>query len=441
MPKKTKPKEGNSKDAEPKKPKPSEEAIASLRQRYHQARDAQLRQWYADSQSTDSKVSTPAQIRLQTQMQLREHRKQFATLRRQRKNCKRREDAIGLSDLQEESKRANSAYASSMRLLKGKTTLLKPERVLGRWMTNPPTLQEVLDDINLDKMHDFGAFKVDQNLLTPHQENDEVIPEYKEDDDWVASVSKMNLHDTDQGQNKYQKNTAFLERPLYASQEEVSQDEQEEVKSIWMKHEARMVRRFEATMSESDVQTMLINQKQAFDQHHHYEHLVIEEHERTKNLTAANIVMFNNRYIRTCVNPTLELMCHNQGTWDIVSTKLWDYLDGSKSWISQDWILGGQMCIETFSDLPRVHVTFGTRTFSTDCVQLPTLVDPQPFALRAFCEQDGSNVLFSITFLTSGFLKVQFPALSIIQPDGGSKVVPTAETVLELVGVYTGMHG
>lgn len=431
--------------AKTKKEKPSEKATARLQQRYYQTRDAQLRQWYAEAQSDDADIRTSAQLRLQLQIWMREKRKELMALKLQRDVCRRDEDIAELEKVKKKLKSAHCAQANYWQVIQGKIQMPNPEKVLNQWAKKPCTLQQILGDEDLDKKNDFGvAFEV-QDFAASDEEGgvdiDRAMLKQEESHEGAAIYSDGN-NSIEAGLKEVkswaESKTGSL---MHKAKPVVTDPHNQEVAKIWEQHETRMLRHFRAeAVSESVVQAVLTTHRVALEQHALYEHMTTEERKKTKMLAAKNMVTFNNQHIRLCSTPNPELACPIQGTWSLVSTKLWAYFDGGGNWNSPNWLPGGQMHIKTVSGLSRICLKFNTRLFRTEAVRLPGLTDPCPLAFKALCEETSTEVLFSITFLTNGFLEVQFPTLPIVQSDARCKILPTLDAVVVLVGVYMGAN-
>ncbi|KAF2132441.1 hypothetical protein P153DRAFT_285008 [Dothidotthia symphoricarpi CBS 119687] len=207
--------------------------------------------------------------------------------------------------------------------------------------------------------------------------------------------------------------------------------------SIWEQHAVYMQQRYQcANLPDFAVETKLAFQKKIFDEHLDRERQLCKATESALGLNA------NSQYpiregISTSWSPVLVTTTFAEHSlWELTSSLLWRYFEGGLSWDYPQWVPRGVMRIQTVSNSSHIYFDFGVRTFSTQRISIPATVSTQTLTFTAQCHQTGANINFDIAFLAQGFVKVQFPALTVVQPDLGCRSLPV--TPIELTGMWMG---
>ncbi|KAF1846036.1 uncharacterized protein K460DRAFT_266369, partial [Cucurbitaria berberidis CBS 394.84] len=206
---------------------------------------------------------------------------------------------------------------------------------------------------------------------------------------------------------------------------------------IWQQHALHMQHRYRASgLPDFAAETKLAFQKKVYDLHLGRESQLRKAYEDTANLhpPGEHATRKGVTGLWNTVLVTTQFSEHSM--WDLISTKLWRYFENGFSWNLPQWVPRGILRIQTIFNASRVYFDFGSRTFSTDQINLPAEASTQVLFYAARCHETGADVHFGLAFLADGFVKVQFPALAVVGADAGCRAGVVVDTVVELTGVY-----
>jgi hypothetical protein len=405
-----------------KMPKLTEEHKKRLEQRFQQVRDKTLRQLYDQAHCEDLQIKAVAQARLQLQIQLRERRKEIFILKQERDAHKVKGSTDELATVKKRLKHAQIAMAMQVRMLVEGVTDHTAAKARRKWAKRAYTLEEILDDPDLDKRTEFGAnYDSLLNIIASEEKHDGVS--FVEDLGDITS-------DLENAQLEGGGSTMTLEDRTTQAPTPTA---------IWTQHALHIQERCRhAKLPDFAIETKLAYQKKLFDQHVDRERQLHKAVESTLNPNIANVQQPQDRKgVSTTWNSVLVTTTFSEHSlWELTSPMLWRYFEGGLSWDYPLWVPHGVMRIQTASKSSFIYFDFGARTFSTQRLFIPATISTRTLIFPAQCHQTGASVEVEVVFLASGFIKVSFPVLTVIQPDLGCKDLPVA--LMELTGLWLG---
>jgi hypothetical protein len=424
--------------AKVKKPKLTAEENGRLEQCFRQLRDQTLRQWYTDAHGEDPQLQAVAQARLQLQLELRERRKEIALRKQDRDIYKMHSDTDELVATRKKLKRANMAMGTQMRILVDGIPIATAAKACKHWAKNAWTLEQVLDNFDLDKKTEFGLNRDILRGLIAHEESEDEDPVERglgcidghlEDGILLEGALEHTGEDLE-GIQLEDRGTA---RTLV---DEITETAPNPV-SIWTQHALEIQGRFRSTnLPDFAIETKLAFQKKLFDQHVDRERQLQNAAESTLALSADSQHAVR-KGTSTTWNPVLVTSTYSEhNLWELTSPLLWRAFEGGLSWNYPQWVPSGIMRIQTALKISHIYFDFGARTFSTQRLSIPSTISTGIVTVHATCHQTNANIDIELTFLAQGFVKVSFPVLAVIQPDLGCKDLPLS--TVNLTGVWLG---
>jgi hypothetical protein len=424
--------------AKVKKPKLTAEDNKRLEQCFRQLRDQTLRQWYDEAHGEDPQLQSVAQARLQLQVDLRERRKEIALLKQDRDISKINGDTDELAATRKKLKRAQFAMAMQSKILVDGIPIVTAAKARKQWVKTAWTLAQLLDNFDLDKKTEFGLNRDILRGLIVHEKSED-------ESSFEGGPRCINgqLKDGVSLEDGLEHTGEALRGVQLEDQgtAETLVDEITEVTPnptcIWTHHALEMQKRYRSTnLPDFAIETKLAFQKKLFDQHVDRERQLQNAVESTLALSADGQHAIREG-TSTTWNPVLVTSTYSEHSlWELTSPLLWQSFEGGLSWNYPQWVPSGIMRIQTALKLSHIYFDFGTRTFSTQRLFIPSTISTGIVIIPATCHQTDANIDIGITFLAQGFVKVSFPVLAIIQPDLGCKDPPFLN--LDLTGVWLG---
>jgi hypothetical protein len=422
--------------AKTKKPKLTAEENGRLEQCFRQLRDQTLHQWYEEAHGEDPQLQAVAQARLQLQIELRERRKEIVSLRLDREIYKMHSDTEELAATRKKLKRASIAMATQIRTLVDGVPIATAAKACKHWAKSAWTLEQVLDNFDLDKKTEFGMNRDILRGIVAHEGSG--------DEDSVAEdLGFINGHFKEgiSLEGGFENTDEDLERIEDRGIARAPVDETTEAAlnptSIWTQHALEMQERFRyMNLPDFAIETKLAFQKKCFDQH-------VDRERQLQNAAASTLALSTDdqHTVRegtsTTWNPVLVTSTYSEHSlWELTSPLLWQCFKGGLSWDYPKWVPSGVMRIQTALKLSHIYFDFGTRTFSTQHLSIPSNIGTGVVTVSATCHQTDANIDIEITFLARGFVNVSFPVLAVIQPDLGCKDLPLS--TVNLTGIWLG---
>jgi hypothetical protein len=401
-----------------KQPKLTEEDKERLEQCFQQVRDQSLRQWYTDSHCEDPQVRAAAQARLQLQFWLRDKRKEIGIYKQERDAYKTNGDTNGLATARKKLKKAQFAMVMHAKMAVEGIPASTEAKACRKWAKTTYTLQEILDDRDLDKRTEFGINRDSLSEYTAHGVGNDDESAEGSSVDFMEGAGGIKLEDQ-----------SAETTPEWRSVEEDSIDPSPNPINIWSQHALHMQERYrQSNLPDHVIETKLAFQKKLFDQH-------VDRDTQLRNATQYTLNLNpNDAHIRqgisTSWNPVLVTTTFSEHSlWELTSPLLWRYFEGAKHWDMSKWVPSGIMRIQTVSNSTYIYLEFGLRTLSTQRVEVPATISRETWTVSARCYESGEDVDVSITFLDQGFVRVCIPVNIIMQ---------SAVGLVELTGVWLG---
>jgi hypothetical protein len=384
-------------------------------------RDRSLRQWYEEAHSEDSQIRHIAQARLQLQMWLREKRNEIVILKQHRDACKANGDTDGLGLARKRLKHAQFALAMHIKMSLEGIPSSTASKACRKWAVRTYTLEEILDNPDLDKRTEFGVNRDSILDLTTDETKTEGLLVEEDLGDVDSDWENMQLENGDV--------TMMSKDRVEATSDPTA---------IWAQHALQMQERYRRiNLPTFAIETKLAFQKKHFDQHVDRRNQLLEAAESTYGLDTANAHHPDRDGISKTWNSVLVTTTFSEHSlWELTSPMLWRYFEGGLSWDYPQWVPKGVMRIQTASTSSKIYFDFGVRTFSTQSLVIPAIISTRTLTFTAQCHQTDADIDIEITFLASGFVRCYFPVIAVIQPDLGCKDLPV--TSVELTGSWLG---
>jgi hypothetical protein len=399
----------------PKQPKLTEEEKERIEQHFHQVRDQSLRKWYAQSHDADPAISAAAQARLQLQIWLREKRAEVASLKLERDACKAKGDTDGLASIQKKRKTAQIGMSMHTKMAAQGIPPSTEARACRKWASKTHTLDQILDDRDLDRRTEFGVNRDSLLDLAAH--------EVQANEDW-AEAEFEDAEDEIGGIQLGEQSTGSTPEITLEAGDLVDPV----ANNIWSRHALHMQERYQnENLPDHAIETKLALQKKLFDIH-----VDSEEQLRTviMNTDRDPTLIILRQGIKTTHNPVLATTTFSEHSlWELTSPLLWRYYEGKDNWDAPGWVPSGTMRVHTTSGSAHIYFDFGSHTYSTQRVEVPASCSMRPVTVSARCDQTGEDVGVDITFLDRGFVAVDVPL---------SALVSSAVGLVGLAGVWLG---
>jgi hypothetical protein len=390
----------------PKQPKLTEEEKERIEQHFHQVRDQSLRKWYAQSHDADPAISAAAQARLQLQIWLREKRAEVASLKLERDACKAKGDTDGLASIQKKRKTAQIGMSMHTKMAAQGIPPSTEARACRKWASKTHTLDQILDDRDLDRRTEFGVNRDSLLDLAAH--------EVQANEDW-AEAEFEDAEDEIGGIQLGEQSTGSTPEITLEAGDLVDPV----ANNIWSRHALHMQERYQnENLPDHAIETKLAFQKKLFDKHVARDHQLRIATADTQNLDPNS--PSTRKGTGTAYNPVLATTASfEHSLWELTSPLLWRYFEGKYNWDAPGWVPSGTMRVQTISGSARVYFDFGARTYSTQRVEVPATCSMTAVTVSARCDQSDEDVGIDITFLDRGFVAVDVPLGALIPPAVG----------------------
>jgi hypothetical protein len=421
-------------------------AVALLR------RKRALEQWYTDAQSNDESARDRAGARLQLQLHLRGERKATNKFTQSGFTINQNGTREQVSSHQTSLRSAKSQLAISERNLRNGFADRTLRGLSKSWYLGPVSLELMLQRVEWDVIEDFPDLPAHQlcgaatsqtrfgfvsGLSAIGSKPPAHVTKAPVTQTALPKVTVSNENPKRQDTAANGTGTSVVKNTSLDKQEEadlqVSRATSDAHLSIWRQHRYFILDRCIASGEVfSAISLKLALQKKALEHQARLEIKVQAAHRLTENMVAHDDLpsTCNEKYKNTYAG------IHSRGLWELASTQLWKDLGGPTCWDQARWTPGGHMYIHTVDGLSTIYIDIGRRTFDIVAVALPKRIHTQPISCKLRCFETKSDVPVNLTFLANGFVKVHIPALAIIPPDSGCKILPLMGTVVELVGTH-----
>lgn len=465
---------------------PTNEEKLSIRAEHNAAtRKIKLMLWYNNTFSTDLAIREQAQARLQLQLQLRAIRINKEDFTKERNECRVKGDLVGLDAAKKKLNKMHMGTGSITRMLQDPAGLLAKtvQKYSKIWKSKPLSLEELLQHQELDVAVDFAdtassdalarLLDAKANNRTPpagangdetnvssgnNQPNTTLANEAQKQN--TASAETDGIENRSEGNGKNVELVGSHQRDIFlqdGKKDQVirsdsldkhqnltpeSENEYEDKKiarikqketEIWERHAELTKLSMMATDTPNHIiEVKLAIHRKTFEHQSGQEARVEKAHSELRDKLSENF------------SAPLSLSYQPSSLWELSSTKLWQFFQEGTSWDLPKWTPGGHLGIRTMdgsTGMSALTLDFGHRSFYASFVRIPEAAATQYVSYTAVCDQAYQAISFEIAFLGGGCLKVRFPALPLIQPDLGCKILPIIEEAVEFSGTFVALLG
>jgi hypothetical protein len=446
-------------------------------------RKTKLTMWYNDTFSADLATREQAQARLQLQLQLRATRINKEHYTRERNECRAKGDLVGLDAAKKKLKTMYIGTGDISRIVRdpagpSRKIIKKYSKI---WKSNPLSLEVLLQHQELDVAVDFAdAASSDalDRLWNTKVDNQNPLAEANGDEKNVSN-GKNQLNTTLEYEDQEQ-STTFLETDSVKNSSErhgknvelggnhqrdvVLQDGKQDqiIRSDSLNEHQTLTSKLKNEYE--DEKLTFIEQKEteiwerhaeltkltmmAMDTPDHIITIKLAIHRKTFQYQLAHEAQVEKTHgelsDKLSENPSVppSLSYQLSSFWELSSTKLWTFFEDGTSWDLPNWTPGGHLEIRPMDGgigMSTLTLDFGHRSFYASSVRIPETAGTQYRSYTAVCDQAYQAISFEIAFLGSGCLIMRFPALALIQPDSGCKILPIIEEVVEFSGTVVAL--